>query len=94
MLRYSFSTSFVPRIGRDKEYMFYVTKNVWENGVCVRSEEIYRKALVMVPELDTCIDELSWAGEMADRAWHEIVAARSVAQNEEKADQSNTTPEH
>ena len=94
MVRHSFSTSFVPQIGRDREYMFYVTKNVWEDDVCVRSEEIYRKALVMVPELDMCIDELSWAGEMADRAWHEIVAARSVARNEEKADQSNTTPEH
>jgi hypothetical protein len=82
MVRYSFSTSFVVIPELPGEFMFYVTHNKWEDGKCTYSKTIYQKHCKMVPDLDECIDPLSWSAEMADRAWNEIIAARSAARHE------------
>jgi hypothetical protein len=82
MVRYSFSSSFVVIPELPGEFMFYVTHTKWVDDKAVESKTIHQKHCKMVPDLDDCIDPLSWSAEMADRAWNEIIAVRSAARHE------------
>lgn len=84
MQRYSLSVNFVAGAEERGVYMLYVTKTEWLDGMCTKTEEIYTKKCLRVPERDECSEDLGWAAEMADRAWNEIVAARSAERHQAK----------
>lgn len=78
MIRYSFSTSFVPRHTAPGDYMFYVTFNRWEDDKCVDSTTIYKTECTKVPEAGDKLPGMDWAAEMADLAWNLIIRERSA----------------
>lgn len=84
MQRYSLSVSFIPRAEERGAYILYVTKTEWRDGECIKSEAIYEKKCLLVPERDECSEDLGFAAEMTDRAWNEIVAARSAERHQAK----------
>ncbi len=84
MERHAFSISFVPSDEARGTYMLYVTKTQWLGDQCIKSETFYTKRCKRVPERDEYSNDLDWAAEMADRAWNEVVAARSAERHQAK----------
>jgi hypothetical protein len=78
MIRYSLSTSFVPRAGRPGDYMFYITVNRWEDERCVSSETLLQREVKSVPEAGPGLPALDWASDLADMAWNVILSERSA----------------
>lgn len=84
MERHSFSINFVAGDEARGTYMLYVTKTQWLGGQCIKTETVYTKLCKRVPERDEYSNDLDWAAEMADRAWNEVVAARSAERHQAK----------
>lgn len=84
MERHSFTISFVSGDEARGTYMLYVTKTRWLGGRCIKTEAVYTKRCKRVPERDEYSNDLDWAAEMADRAWNEVVAARSAERHQAK----------
>lgn len=82
MERYSLSIHFVAGGEARGTYMLYVTKTEWLGDRCIKNEAVYTKLCKLVPERDEYLNDLDWAAEMADRAWNEVVAARSAERHQ------------
>lgn len=82
MIRYSWSTSFVPSYRGPGYFTFYLTLNRWENDTCKDSKTIFTKDCKGIPEANDDTPKMDWAADLADITWNLIVSARSAEHRE------------
>lgn len=78
MIRYSWSTSFVPSHHGPGHFTFYLTINRWEDDKCLDSQTILTRDCSAIPEASDLTPKMDWAADLADISWNLIVAARST----------------